>query len=47
MSKNWISVSQEAIETDEDLNSWVQVTLDYNNKEANTTPSRGREQKRS
>lgn len=47
MSKNWISVGQEAIETDEDLDFWIGVTLQYNNKEADTTPSRGRKHARS
>jgi len=47
MSKNWISVGQEAIESDEQLAFWLGVTLEYNNKEAATTPSRDRKQKHS
>lgn len=47
MSKNWISVRQEAIESEQQLAFWVAVTLEYNNKEAGTTPSRDRKQKRS
>ena len=47
MSKNWISVGQEAVATDEDLNFWLGVTLEYNDKAAQTTPSRGRRQERS
>lgn len=47
MSKNWISVAQEAIERDEQLAFWLGLTLEYNNKEAGTTPRRDRKQKRS
>lgn len=47
MSKNWISVGQQAISSDEQLAFWVGVTLEYNNKQAGTTPSRARKQKRS
>lgn len=42
MSKNWISVGREVIETDEGLDFWIGASLEYNNKEAGTTPSRGR-----
>ncbi len=45
MSKGWISVGEEAIATDEDLDFWIGVALEYN-KETDTH-SRGRKQKRS
>jgi len=32
MSKSWIAVSVEAIATDEDLDFWLGVALEYNNK---------------
>ncbi len=45
MSKGWISVGEEAIATDEDLDFWIGVALEYN-KETDTH-SRSRQQKRS
>ena len=47
MSKNWISVGPEALETDEALNFWVGVTLEYNTRRADATSSRGRGRRRS
>jgi len=46
MSKNWISVGQEAVESDDQLAFWVGVTLEYN-RAAGTTPGRDRQPKRS
>ena len=46
MSKNWISVGQEAIKSDEQLAFWVGATLEYN-KAAGKTPGRGRKPKHS
>lgn len=38
MSKNWISVDHEALQSDEDLDFWVGVTLEYNRKATGGTP---------
>lgn len=46
MSKSWISVGNEAPVTDEDLDFWIGVALEYNTREAGTTPGRSRKPKR-
>ena len=34
MSKSWISVSADAVATDEDLDFWIGVALEYNKQKA-------------
>ncbi len=40
MNKGWISVGEEAIATDEDLNFWIGVALEYNDKATSTRKPR-------
>jgi TfoX/Sxy family transcriptional regulator of competence genes len=47
MSKSWISVSVDAIATDEDLDFWIGVALAYNNQSGGDTPGGGRKRKSS
>ncbi len=46
MSKSWISVGQDALVTDEDVDFWIGVSLEYNKRAADTTPRRSRKPKR-
>ena len=41
MSKNWISVGQEALATEEALGFWIGVTLEYNGRHAAAAARRG------
>jgi len=43
MSRGWIAVAEEAIATDEAFDFWIDMALEYNDKE---TGQRGRQQER-
>ena len=46
MSKSWISVGQQELVTDDDLDFWIGVALEYNKRNAVSTPGRSRKPKR-
>ena len=38
MGRGWTSVSQEALSTDEDLRSWIDVALDFHRRHGDSGP---------